>query len=84
MGDHSPAAALYNLRWDAQQSALLGSISTLFKEEVFVDTTIVSDGQIFKAHRLVLSASSPFLKNVLQVRWQSTSGILLFKCKKSI
>ena len=59
--------SLFRLRWDAQRSALLGSVATLFREEAFIDTTIFTDGKLFKAHRLLLSASSPYLKHILQV-----------------
>lgn len=59
--------ALFNLRWDAQRSALLGSMATLYREEAFVDTTIVADNKIFKAHKLLLSASSSYLRNILEV-----------------
>lgn len=63
--------ALFNLRWDAQRSALLGSMASLYREEAFVDTTIVADNKIFKAHKLLLSASSSYLKNMLEVRNQT-------------
>jgi len=59
--------ALFNLRWDAQRTALLGSVAALYHEESFVDVTLVSNGQIFKAHKLLLSASSPYLKTILEV-----------------
>lgn len=59
--------ALFNLRWDAQRSALLGSMATLYREEAFVDTTLVADNKIFKAHKLLLSAASSYLKQMLEV-----------------
>jgi len=59
--------SLFRLRWDAQRTALLGSVAALFREEAFIDTTIFTDGKTFKAHRLLLSASSPYLKHILQV-----------------
>lgn len=59
--------ALFNLRWDAQRSALLGSMASLYREEAFVDTSIVADHKIFKAHKLLLSASSSYMKQMLEV-----------------
>ena len=59
--------ALFNLRWDAQRTALLGSVASLYRDESFVDVTIVTNGQMFKAHKLLLSASSPYLKTILEV-----------------
>ena len=61
--------ALFNLRWDAQRTALLGSVASLYRDESFVDVTIVTNGQMFKAHKLLLSASSPYLKTILEVRF---------------
>lgn len=63
--------ALFNLRWDAQRSSLLGSMAALYREESFVDTTIVADKKIFKAHKLLLSASSLYLKHMLEVSFFS-------------
>jgi len=59
--------SLFRLRWD-NQGSLLGSVASLFHEEAFVDTSIFTEGKLFKAHRLLLSASSPYLKHVLQVK----------------
>ncbi len=64
--------ALFNLRWDAQRSALLGSMASLYREEAFVDTTIVADNKIFKAHKLLLSASSSYLRSILEVSTSTT------------
>ncbi|CAG7717873.1 unnamed protein product [Allacma fusca] len=62
MGDD----ALFNLRWDAQRTALLGSVAALYRDESFVDVTVVTNGEMFKAHKLLLSASSPYLKTILE------------------
>lgn len=54
-------------------SALLGSMASLYREEAFVDTTIVADNKIFKAHKLLLSASSSYLRSILEVSTTSSS-----------
>ena len=42
------------------------SLSDLFKVNTYSDVTLVSDDQIeFKAHKSVLSACSPFMKDLL-------------------
>lgn len=57
----------YCLKWNDFQKTLSGSLSLLKKEEDFFDITLVSDDQSqIKAHKVVLSACSPFFKNILR------------------
>ena len=45
---------------------LISGLSDIFENKSFTDVTLVSDDQIpFQAHRFVLSAFSPVLKNIL-------------------
>ena len=56
----------YNLKWKYLISNQKSSLSEMFKEKSFSDVTLVSDDQIpFPAHRYILSAFSPVLKNIL-------------------
>ena len=56
----------YHLKWKYLISNQKSSLSEIFKEKSFSDVTLVSDDQIpFPAHRYVLSAFSPVLKNIL-------------------
>jgi len=59
---------MYNLRWDAQRSSILGAIASSYGDSFFADVTIMSNDEVFKAHKLILAASSPYLKKMLEVR----------------
>jgi hypothetical protein len=56
---------IFSLRWKVFSTHLSSSISDVFTENSFSDVTLVSDDQIpFQAHKCVLSACSPVLKNL--------------------
>ena len=55
------------LKWNDFQSTISQSFKELQAEKDFVNVTLVSDDEVqFQAHKVVLSASSPFFKNVLK------------------
>ena len=57
---------LFSLRWKVFSTHLISSISDVFTENSYSDVTLVSDDLIpFQAHKCILSASSPILKNLL-------------------
>ena len=56
----------FNLTWNDFANCTSDSFKALLGQEDFVDVTLVSeDGEQIKAHKVVLSASSPILKNIL-------------------
>ena len=57
----------FNLRWNDFQANVIKSFGILRKEKDFFDVTLVSDDeQHISAHKVVLSASSEFFKNILK------------------
>ena len=55
------------LKWNDFQSNVSKTFSTLRKEQDFFDITLLSDdGEAVSAHKVVLSASSEFFKNILR------------------
>ena len=55
------------LKWNDFQVNVSNSFSTLRKENDFYDVSLVSDDdQVVSAHKVVLSASSEFFKNILR------------------
>ena len=59
-------AEKFSLRWNNFQSNLSKTFSSLRSEDEFYDVTLVSDDQeMISAHKLVLSASSPYFKHIL-------------------
>ncbi|KAG1676900.1 Protein bric-a-brac 2 [Nymphon striatum] len=53
------------VKWNNHQNNMLGIFSELLVNDHFVDVTIACDGESLKAHRMVLSACSPFFKDLL-------------------
>jgi Cys2His2 zinc finger developmental/cell cycle regulator len=41
-------------------------VADLLSSEAFADVSLVAEGRLLRAHRLVLSACSPYLHNVLR------------------
>ena len=56
----------FSLKWNDFQSNVSKTFSLLRSEEEFFDVSLVSDDQkMMSAHKLVLSASSPYFKHIL-------------------
>ena len=54
------------LRWNDFQTNMVASFKHLRDEKSFTDVTIASDGQSCKAHKMILSACSPYFKTLLE------------------
>ena len=54
----------YCLRWNNHQHNLLSVFEDLLNHEAFVDVTIACDGLNLKAHKIVLSACSPYFQSM--------------------
>lgn len=50
------------LRWNNHQSNLLSVFDQLLHAETFTDVTLAVEGQLLKAHKMVLSACSPYFQ----------------------
>ena len=65
------------LRWNNYQSSITSAFENLRDDEDFVDVTLACDGRSLKAHRVVLSACSPYFRELLKVstiyreRWKA-------------
>ena len=55
----------YCLRWNNHQHNLLSVFEELLNHEAFVDVTLACDGLQLKAHKMVLSACSPYFQSML-------------------
>ncbi|XP_022918790.1 protein tramtrack, beta isoform isoform X1 [Onthophagus taurus] len=52
------------LRWNNHQSNLLSVFDQLLHDESFVDVTLAVDGKLLRAHKMVLSACSPYFQTL--------------------
>ncbi|XP_042236417.1 protein tramtrack, alpha isoform-like isoform X2 [Homarus americanus] len=53
------------LRWNNHQSNIISVFEQLLQSESFVDVTLAVEGMTLKAHKVVLSACSPYFQAVL-------------------
>ena len=56
-----------SLKWDDFNRSVTKSFGSLRNEKDFFDVTLVTDDEVqVSAHKLILSACSPFFKNILR------------------
>lgn len=68
------------LRWNNHQSTLISVFDTLLENGTLVDCTLAAEGKFLKAHKVVLSACSPYFA----VSVQNTFYFLCIKYMYSI
>lgn len=54
----------YSVIWNDHANNFSTSFSELLQQKELVDVTLVADGHLFNAHRLVLSALSPHFRQM--------------------
>ena len=59
----------FRLRWDNFSQSVVSSFRRLKEEEDFVDVTLACNSKQFTAHKVVLSACSPYFRRLLKVRF---------------
>ncbi|KAF0290672.1 Broad-complex core protein isoform 6 [Amphibalanus amphitrite] len=53
------------LRWDSYQSSITGVFDRLRRDGQLLDVTLCAEGRRLKAHRVLLAACSPYLRDLL-------------------
>lgn len=70
-----------SLCWGSHRETVLQSLESCYGDEDFVDMTLACDGQSVKAHKVVVSACSTYLKQLLKVITHSqTVALCLVSC----
>jgi len=54
------------LNWENHEQVRASSLQSLWKKQDFLDVTIACDDDQIEAHKVVLSAASPFFQNILK------------------
>ena len=54
------------LKWEKHQSNVTSTFKELLADEDFVDITLTADGGALKAHKVILSACSPYFRDILR------------------
>ena len=50
------------MKWNNHTTTILSVMDSLLEEESLVDVTLSADGQFIRAHRVILSACSPYFR----------------------
>lgn len=58
------ATQAFCLRWNNYQSNMVNVFDQIFHDEKYVDVTLVCEGTFIKAHKIVLSACSPYFQQI--------------------
>lgn len=69
-----------SLKWNGYQTNILSNVKELFRDECLSDVTLVSEGQSFKAHKVILSANSSVFRTIFQVSIQNHTFIKKNRC----
>ncbi|XP_039284509.1 longitudinals lacking protein, isoforms A/B/D/L isoform X10 [Nilaparvata lugens] len=75
--DKMAADQQFCLRWNNHQSTLIQVFDTLLASEQLVDCTLAAEGQYLKAHKVVLSACSPYLELLLAQHYEKHPIVIL-------
>ncbi|XP_023220812.1 protein tramtrack, alpha isoform-like [Centruroides sculpturatus] len=73
----------FQFTWNNHEKDLVSSFKQLLTTEGLTDVTLSCEGKIMKAHRLILSASSPFFKNIFMDNPNQYPVIVLIDTKYS-
>ncbi|XP_076682697.1 uncharacterized protein LOC143376352 isoform X8 [Andrena cerasifolii] len=65
------------LRWNNHQSTLIQNFDTLLESGTLVDCTLAAEGQYLKAHKVVLSACSPYFEGLLSEHYDKHPVFIL-------
>ncbi|XP_076042547.1 uncharacterized protein LOC143026294 isoform X2 [Oratosquilla oratoria] len=57
-------AERFLLKWNNHQSNLVNVFDQLYEQEAFTDVTLACDGRTFAAHKVILSACSPYFQGL--------------------
>jgi len=71
------------LRWNNHQSTLISVFDSLLENGTLVDCTLAAEGQYLKAHKVVLSACSPYLEALLSQHYEKHPIVILKDVKFS-
>ena len=64
------------LRWNNFGTTMTSALHSLQEGGDFVDVTLVAEGNQLQAHKLILSACSPYFRDVLKVYFNKGFNLL--------
>lgn len=79
-----PDPSKFFLKWNDFESQILTGFSQLYVSKSLADVTLVCEGTSIKAHKLVLSMYSPYLRMILTVKKYIRRFIILLLPRTSL
>lgn len=77
------AADHFCLKWNNFHCSLVNAFESLQNSEDLVDVTLMCEGRNVKAHRVILSACSPYFRNLFKVSSQYKLDVIrTYKCMR--
>merc|ERR1711872_1126278 len=67
------------LKWNDFDEDMADSFKSLREEKAFCDVTISAEGQQLEAHKMVVSACSPFFKKMIEFQKNEKHPIIILK-----
>jgi len=65
-GSNGGVGQEFCLKWNNHRTTILSVMDALLEEESLVDVTLSADGQFIRAHRVILSACSPYFRQLFK------------------
>lgn len=67
----------YSVRWSNHHRSLVSVVERFYEDEAFTDCSLAVDGVEISAHKIILSACSPFLNSLLHKHREKHPIIIL-------
>lgn len=78
--NHGGEQQQYCLKWNNHRSTLFSVFDTLLEEESLVDVILSAENQFIKAHRVILSACSPYFRSLFKSHYlQEKQPVIIVK-----
>ncbi|GLH14746.1 Krueppel homolog 1 [Gryllus bimaculatus] len=76
------------LSWQEHHSTLVSLVQSFWDNDLFVDCTLAAEGKYLKAHKIILSACSPYFQLIFSQENEKNPIVILkdvqFECLKSV
>lgn len=69
----------FSLVWNSFPTNLSSGLYTLLTDEHLVDVTLAAEGQILRAHKLILSVCSTYFRELFKVYYSGSDGCKCFR-----
>jgi len=69
----------YMLKWNSHNTEVISEFHELCREELFTDVTISVEDETFEAHKIVLSACSPYFRQMLTTATRCSHPVIFLK-----